>query len=391
MKGGLKLVALRVTRIVMMLFRVFPVKRNRVFFANYSTSKYACNAKYITEYLLKTYPGEFDFIWMAEIPEKTRREKGIRVTRQNTLSYFFYLATSKVFVSNGGMPTYFPFRDNQLTIDTWHGGGAYKRTHAGIPSISAAETEHIKIAAKATKLFVSSSEMFTEEVIRKSFLYEGEVLRCGMPRNDILMEPCPEIAGAVKRYYDIPPATKIILYAPTFRGDWNHPDSHGANSSILDIRGCLEAASRRFGGEWRLFYRDHYAVKSGGTSESCVNVSDYPDMQELLVTSDILITDYSSSIWDYALTYKPGFLFTTDLEEYKADRDFVTSIDDWPYVVARSNEELIYAIENFDETRHKEKVRCHLESLGSFETGTASKVVGERIHSFCFGASEKEG
>lgn len=390
MKEKAKYILLKVVRFIMRVFYAFPVRNNRLFFANYSMPNYTCNTKYITEYLIKTYPGKFDFVWMAAVPEEKRREAGIRTVRQNSFSYFYYLATAKVFISNGGMPTYFPFRESQLTIDTWHGGGAYKRTHAGIDGVSATETERIRTAAKATKLFISSSAMFTEEVIRKSFLYEGEVLECGMPRNDILFGSHPEIAAAVKERYNVPDGTRIILYAPTFRGDWSRPENCGADSAALDVSGCLDAARLRFGGEWRMFYRDHYAVKSESVNGKCVDVSDYPDMQELLLTADILITDYSSSIWDFALTGKPGFLFAADVEKYKFERNFVIPMSEWPYVVTENNAELVRAIEHFDEGSHSEKVRGHLQKLGSFETGTASEAVGEKIHSFCFDTGKKE-
>lgn len=119
-------------------------------------------------------------------------------------------------------------------------------------------------------------------------------------------------------------------------------------------------------------------------SAGCIDVSDYPDMQELLCTVDILITDYSSSMWDFALTKKPGFLFATDVQKYKDERDFDTPMSEWPFVVTTNNAELVEAIRNFNESVHFLKVEKHLRDLGSFENGQACEVVGKRIYTECF-------
>jgi CDP-glycerol glycerophosphotransferase len=96
--------------------------------------------------------------------------------------------------------------------------------------------------------------------------------------------------------------------------------------------------------------------------------------------ADVLITDYSSSQWDFALTGKPGFLFTPDLDYYQhEDRGFYTPIDDWPFPYAKTNEELSNLIICFDEDKHRAKVQRHLDLLESCEDGHATEKICDII------------
>lgn len=375
-------------RQVLKIFYLFPVKSNRIFFANFCTSQYACNPKYLTEYLCKKYPDRFDIIWTEGVPEETCRTRGIRVAAKNSLRYYYYVLTSKVFVSNAGMPTYLPFRKKQITVATWHGGGLYKMAGVDTPAITGRDRQEFAQAAAATRLYLSSSRLFTERVIRQAFLYSGEVLDSGLPRNDLFFEPKEKqaaIARRVKERYGIGRDTKVILFAPTFRGRFEH--ARGENHEGLNVEACLQAAEERFGGKWAFFYRMHHALAGNGEGIG-INVSDYPDMQEILCAADILITDYSSSMWDFALTGKPGFLFATDVESYESERDFYMPIEEWPYPVATSGEKLTEEIRRFDEQRHLAKVTRHLENLGSYEKGEACQMAGERIAAECLGKRE---
>jgi CDP-glycerol glycerophosphotransferase len=100
-------------------------------------------------------------------------------------------------------------------------------------------------------------------------------------------------------------------------------------------------------------------------------------MQELLLIADVLITDYSSCSWDFSLTSKPCFIFAPDLDYYLTNRGIYTPIDTWPYPLARTNEELVNNIINFEKREYDVKVKKHYEDLGSYEQGSAtSKMTG---------------
>lgn len=95
--------------------------------------------------------------------------------------------------------------------------------------------------------------------------------------------------------------------------------------------------------------------------------------------ADAFITDYSSSIWDWAMLRKPGFLFTPDLSDYEKDRGLYSPIETWPFPYAKTNEELEKLILDYDEKKADAKIQFHLDYTGSFETGNASKQTIEKM------------
>ena len=120
----------RCIRGILRLMRVFPVKHNRVVFISYEGQRYACNPKYVSEYLQCAYPGEWEIIWVLDHPEQypELKEQGIRVVKNDSPAFMKAVMTAGAIVSNNGLAMYFPpLRKNQCMVNTWHGGGAYKR------------------------------------------------------------------------------------------------------------------------------------------------------------------------------------------------------------------------------------------------------------------------
>ena len=104
-------------------------------------------------------------------------------------------------------------------------------------------------------------------------------------------------------------------------------------------------------------------------------------MQELLYACDVFITDYSSTIWDFSLTYKPGFLFVPDLDEYRKERSFYTDPGTWAFPLARNNDELCERIEQYNDESNRMKIDAHHKLLGNKETGHARELIAEKIYS----------
>ena len=145
---------------------------------------------------------------------------------------------------------------------------------------------------------------------------------------------------------------------------------------MLDYAAIHKTLSERFGGEWYILLRMHHFVMEQLPKISAyIDASLYPDMQELLYASDILVTDYSSSMWDFALTGKPCFLYAPDLVQYDLKRGFYTDIHTWPYPLAENIDELIYNFKTFNPQQYKSKISKHLDDLGNFETGKASQTI----------------
>ena len=373
--------------IVLRVFYIFPIKKNRVMFMSFEAGKYACNPRRISEYLAKNYPDDVEIIWAFKGANnfRWRADWGVSKTVEyGTFSFYRYALSSRVFVYNMRIPAMIPFRKKQTTIGTGHGGGAYKKLLLDNPSIRTSDQKIQELSASHTDILVSSCKYYTKYVVRGAFAHKGECLECGMPRNDELVNNHDnKTAAYIRKYYNIPADNKIILYAPTYRkGKRNEATDYN-----LDVRGIVEAAKERFGGEWTILYRMHYFIKkrlpADTKGQHIIDVTDYGDMQDLLLAADILITDYSSSVWDYSLLKRPCFLYTTDLDEYLETQGFYVDVRDWPFPLAKDNAALVDNIAHFDEEQYLKDVHKHHTDLGSFDNGNATETISKRILQEC--------
>ena len=173
---------------------------------------------------------------------------------------------------------------------------------------------------------------------------------------------------------------KVVLYAPTYRGTPGFDKESNNKFKELDFQPLKEALVQRFSGSWEVLYRAHYYMASGRNGDgSVMDVSYYDDMQELLLVTDVLITDFSSSMWDFSLMYKPCFLYAPDIDTYDIERGFYTSPYSWPFPLAKSNQELASKIIGFDENKYAADVNRHFDELGSYENKDACAKVWKAI------------
>ena len=361
------------------LFRLLPLQP-RVNFIAFSGRQYSDSPRRISELLLREHP-EIQQIWAFNEPEKFRflEEQGIKVVKYKSLEYLYYVMTSKVYVDNAEFWSILKFRPGQMVLQTWHGGGAYKRVGGHRIDVNRREQQHAVEKMNKITLFLSSSRAFTDFVIRGAYQYKGEVLECGLPRNDDLLTSDAAVPAKVRQALEIPENAKILLYAPTFR------NSHSLDLYDVDFARLKEALQSRFGGEWVILLRMHYYLSDKAMSSALPflrNATDYPDMQDLLLSADVLLTDYSSCMWDFSLLHKPCFLYARDIAEYRGERDFYTPIESWPFPLAADNAELEQVIAQFDEKLYHEAVLRHHRDLGSTESGTAAKQCVDRIAVF---------
>jgi CDP-glycerol glycerophosphotransferase len=175
----------------------------------------------------------------------------------------------------------------------------------------------------------------------------------------------------------------VLLYAPTYRGSIDS----AVHSVGIDIPIILDVLEKRFNKIFVCLYRHHSFVLHESNivvKQNVIDVSFWPDMQELLCASDVLITDYSSSMWDFSLTGKPCFLYTPDLDEYESERGFYTPFDELPFPCGKNSDELSEAIVSFDDKTYKNAVKKHHADLGSYEEGYACEKIYELIENIIY-------
>ena len=366
------------------VFFIFPIKARRIIFQSYGHAVgYTCNPKYICEYLKKHCPGEYELIWAFQDPEAFKDIEGITPVKHKSLKWFYYRFTSKVVVLNEGPSAYIAKRKGQYLIQTWHGGGAYKKVGFARGDITPLWEWIYKTTGEDIDLFLASGEIPGRTSAWETYHYKGEILPSGSPRNDILLDSGEreEASRSVRERLGIKDAF-VVLYAPTFRNlSENLHD-------VFSFRELKEALERRVQKEVVFLLRAHrYNDGTYQTDIKTIDVTAYPDMQELLCASDMLITDYSSCMWDFALLKRPCLLYVPDLEQYDGERGFFTRIEDWPGLICHTAQELYETAASYNEAVCTKKAEEHLKLLGSYETGTATAQVCDRIRQVVRGIS----
>ncbi len=383
-KNVLKIVYSEMVRLITAPLRLLPIKKNRILFTGLtggSGYEYSCNPRYVYEYMREYFPGEYEYIWAVSDRKRYSflEEEGVKVVKHFTVSSFPMLLTSNVIVTNGSYVPWFPFRKDQYVINTWHGGGAYKKVENEKPGADWATRKRAEFCANNIDLFVASCKVQEDEMIRTTYQYKGEVLRAGTPRNDKLVNgDVADMAKKVRDYYKIEDDRKILLYAPTYRV---------ASPAVVFDADKITTKLEQHGEKWVVLSRFHrYQEQSMNISvvgDSVIDVAQYTEMQELLCAADILITDYSSCVWDYSFLQRPCLLYVPDKEEYNKNVGFYVSMERWPFLSAQTMDELIECVISLKKREVLDELLCnmqaHLEELGSYESGRCRESIAKKI------------
>ncbi len=368
-------------KLIKAFIRVSKVfKNNRiktVLFESFSGASYSDNPRAISEALHKVAP-EVDIVWALKNPKKSTAPEYIRkISRTDIFSYYKEYANADVYVTNMEFMD-LPKKKNQYYIQTWHGDRAFKKvlwdSDYQINKPNESKEGVCDLAIAGSKYGVRQ--------YRSAFLYNGEVLEVGTPRDDRLVNPSIEEIKNIKKKLGIGENTRVLLYAPTLR---RKAVSEKTEQEIqnIDIEKTLNALEEKFGCKWVCFVRAHIAVSgiSGVKySDKIINVTDIEDMADLLLISDMLITDYSSSAGDFALLNRPIILFQSDIKQYiERDRNFYFNMEDSPYYIAENQQELENIIYKLNEEDVTENCKAILDFYETNETGKASETVAKII------------
>ena len=357
-----------------------PVQKNKIIFDNYKGGGFGCNCKYVLLELLRQKV-EADYVWMLRNPSEAEGlPKGVRTVSYGSRQAMEEYATAGFWVNNFQMTYYLNHgllkKPEQCYIQMWHGSFGIKKIEADCNFLNENQPWHVLARKNAayTDYWISNSA-FETQVYKDAFWGAENILEYGHPRNDIFFIDMKPVGQSVRRRYGIE-GKRVLLYVPTFRD----LDEHRV--LLPDYESVLESLKKRFGGEWIFAVRNHPRVAEKiekVSGKSLVDVTDYPDIQELLAAADAVLTDYSSAVFDFVLTGKPGFLLVEDYEEYENLRGLYYPPEESPFPVARSREQLCSLIEQFDENRYREDVQRFLREKGSVEDGSASEKVAALI------------
>mgnify|MGYP004660308555 CR=1 FL=1 len=366
-----------------------PVCPNKIVFDNYMGNGYGCNPKYVLKSLLEMseeMTEGLDLVWITKTPELLRPilPARVRIVLYDSEQAFYEYATAKLWVKNFQMVHLLNQgllkKPEQVYIQMWHGSFGIKKIEGDCGYLNAdkAWLALAKKNAAYTDFWISNSR-FETEVYKRAFWGAGKILEYGHPRNDLFFERDQlQYKRKVQEAYGIAPEKKLFFYMPTFRDQ-----DHGLLQP-LPYEKIAEALEIRFGGEWVCLVRLHPRRVSREQIEALkeqavMDATMYTDVQELLAAADAMVTDYSSAIFDFMLTKRPGFILAEDYDAYEQVRGFYYPLTDTPFPLAKTDVELLEQIRIFDEERYGQKIDAFLEEKGSVEDGNAAKRVAELI------------
>jgi len=356
------------------LFIHFPLDRQKVVFSNFNGGGYGDNPKFIAQEFLKRNLG-WKLYWVSasdyDLP------KGLRPVRPNTVAFAWHMATAGTWVDDTRKLYYFKKRPEQFYIQTWHGGLGLKKVEKDCEdALSKEYVAYAKIDSRHMDLLLACCR-WESDSYKEAFWYDGPILEKGIPKNDIYFEDPAPYREKVLEHFGLPADTRLVLYAPTYR------DSRKTDMYNLDYSQLLLSMEKRFGGHWAVLVRMHPNVSYKDYpltyTERILNASPYENMQELLVASDVIISDYSGCAFDFPMIGKPGFLYAEDYEEMKRTKDYYFDLKDLPFTLALSNEELMQQIETFDAEEYQRKCEEFRDMLGFYDDGHASETVVDLI------------
>lgn len=358
------------------IFFFFPIKSKRVVFINFNGKGYGCNPKYICEDLRKNE--NLDLIWLSSGTDNSV-PFDVKNVKYNSIHALECVATANIIITNTKNDLRFIKKKGQIVIQTWHGSYSPKYLEKSAELSRKYKKESIK-NSKQTDYFLSNSKKETQEY-RENFWCDCQILEFGFPRNDVLFQKDKSKIDVIKRKIGIENDNKLLLYAPTFRDNY---DTSAYISDFCKLKNELD----KLGSKWTFLVRLHpnaekYA-KIYTYNEMCINVTSYPDMQELLLVSDVLITDYSSSMFDFSILNKPVFLYATDIKEYMEMRGLKSSYFNLPFSISTNETALIDNLKKFSLDIYQEKVNNYMKEYGNFDDGHATARVCELIKAILF-------
>ncbi len=346
---------------------------------------YRDNVKYIAEEIRKRNKG-ITLYWYVEDADDTFPEYIIPF-KYSEIGYYKILFSAGVIISNNAMN----FQDyrkkkGQYLINTWHGIDGIKKV--GIDNNFDKNNQNVKqfyVDEFGKNDLMIAGNRFNHYLYRHSLGFKDEIADWGYARNDILVKNDECLKKVIRDRLEIQDDELMVLYAPTYRHELENTKSVEEVREVFDIdfHEVRKAFKSKYGRNVKLLYRLHHVLYRNPIIKDLfseiTNVTSYPDMQELLLAADVLITDYSSCMWDYSLTYKPVFLYLKDIDMYEQYPGFYHSPLDYPFPHGMNTRELCNAIIGFDEQKYTNELIEYHKKMDRYDDGHASEKAADRI------------
>lgn len=392
---------------LMTFFKLLYIKyhktdNNIVFFSSFD-GHYSDSPKYISEKLHEISPN-VKIVWLIESHRTSELPSYVIPAIKNTFAETFYYAKAGVVVDNVlcrkaamlynntflSLVMYRLYKwilrkDNQRCYTTWHGTPLKKMLVDQVGSRLKDITTH--------NIEMIHGNKYTLEIMNHLMFEKMPMTLMGSPRNDVLLNADFSKISQFKKELKFPEGKKILLYAPSFRSEGYKSDAERSGLNQLkeiNITQLCSVLHEKFGGEWCFVCRFHYHVEKlvdwnqlkSQYGDAIMNGNESDDMAEYLACTDILLTDVSSCMYDFALTKKPCLVFFPDLNFYSSsERGLYEKIEDLPFPYTTSFTGLLDNISSFDEPKYVKKVENMIARFGYVDDGASSERIVRYIFS----------
>ncbi|RKO63036.1 bifunctional glycosyltransferase/CDP-glycerol:glycerophosphate glycerophosphotransferase [Caldibacillus debilis] len=360
-----------IKKVIYPLLRLLPIKKKTIVFESYWGKSFSDNPRALYEYIDEKHP-EFETVWFFkdQYTPITGRAKRVRI---NSFKYFYYLARAKYFVNNVNFPDIYKKRKKAVEIQTMH-GTPLKTLGLDNPQEVPTEKHKKSLIQRCSRWdYLTVPSDYVASIAKRAYKFNKEVLKTGYPRNDKLFQKNNrDYINSVKKKLNLPSDKKIILYAPTWR-------IKGKYNLQLD----LDMMKKELNDEYIILIRLHHFMTKGFSLEEhkdfAYDISWYDDISDLYLISDILITDYSSVMFDYALLDKPMLFFTYDYEKYKNQLRgmYFDFADESPGPLLFNTHEIVREIKDISNfyKKYGNKYRAFKEKFCQYDDGHACEKI----------------
>lgn len=394
-------------RICFYLCRIFPIQKNLISVCTFEgKGGFGCNPKYLVEELHRQ-EASYKFVWFVNDMKKEFPDY-IRKVPNTLWSRVYWLSRSKVWIDNYRKPYGTCKRKGQYYLNVnhytvaikctglWRGDGFSKMAYL----VSKNDSDMID------DLVIDSD--WCEQAFSKAMVYDGQYLKTGAPRCDVLYGDREWARKQFREKYNLPENAKIVMYAPTFReGAKNGKRFVFSEIWSLDFKRLIKNLEQKFGGVWYICVRVHPQLSptfedyhNPEIQDRILNESKADDMYEILAGMDAYITDYSSAVFEAGFAKIPAFIYADDIDQYANDRGSLMwnlttdSLDDvhnnkemtpnfdvtLPFPIACDNSELEKEILNFSMAEYYIKLESTYEKMGVVFEGKACKKLAAFIY-----------
>ena len=371
-----------------MTYKYIPINNKMVIFVSYHGRGYLCNPKYIHKYMeSREEYKDYKYIWAVR-KSKNVNISNSKIVRYNSILYFYYMVRNKYWIKNCKMPSYILKKENQVYVQTWHGTPLKRLAHDidigddktfYRTKVTKKEmTKSYDTDVKRYNYFISPNKFSTEKFISAFRVNESKIIETGYPRNDYLSNITENEVLDLKIKYNIPLEKKVILYAPTWRDN-----SFNNKGYIFNLEVDFYYWKKRLGEEYIVLFKPHYLITNKYNNDDfngfLYSVNEAEDINELYVISDILVTDYSSVFFDYAILNRPIYFYMYDLKDYEENlRGFYLDINkELPGEVITNEEKLLTLIKDNKKyyNENKTKITEFNKIYNNFQDGRCSERV----------------